>query len=46
MPFESFFYFLGEAFKSLYRNRWLSIASVGVVAITLLMLGTLYGGQL
>jgi len=40
VPFESFFYFLGEAFKSLYRNRWLSIASVGVVAITLLMLGT------
>lgn len=29
----------GEAFKSLYRNKWISIASIGVVAVTLLMLG-------
>lgn len=34
-------YFLGEAFKSIYRNFWVSIASVGVVMITLLMLGAL-----
>ena len=40
MPFNGFTYAWGEAFKSLYRNRWMSIASVGVVVVTLLMLGT------
>ncbi len=40
MLFNGFFYAWGEAFKSLYRNRWMSIASVGVVVATLLMLGT------
>ncbi len=34
-------YFLGEAFKSIYRNLWVSLASVGVVMITLIMLGAL-----
>jgi cell division transport system permease protein len=38
--FNGFFYAWGEALKSLYRNRWMSIASVGVVVVTLLMLGT------
>lgn len=40
MLFNGFLYAWGEAFKSLYRNRWMSIASVGVVVATLLMLGT------
>ncbi len=39
MPFNGFTYAWGEALKSLYRNRWMSVASVGVVIITLLMLG-------
>lgn len=39
MLFNGFLYAWGEAFKSLYRNRWMSIASVGVVVVTLLMLG-------
>jgi cell division transport system permease protein len=40
VPFNGFLYAWGEAFRSLYRNRWMSIASVGVVVVTLLMLGT------
>lgn len=40
MPFNGIFYAWGEAFKSLYRNKWMSIASIGVVVATLLMLGT------
>jgi len=40
VPCNGFTYAWGEAFKSLYRNRWMSIASVGVVVVTLLMLGT------
>ena len=39
MLFNGFFYALKETAKSLYRNRWLSMASVGVVVVTLLMLG-------
>lgn len=40
MIFKNFFYFFKEAFKSLFRNSWMSIASVGVVAVTLCLLGT------
>lgn len=32
-------YAWGEALRSLYRNKWMSIASIGVVVVTLLMLG-------
>ena len=39
MPFNSFIYACGEALRNLYRNKWMSIASVGVVVVTLLMLG-------
>lgn len=39
MLFSGFIYAWAETFRSLYRNRWLSIASVGVVVATLLMLG-------
>ncbi|MEW5783529.1 MAG: permease-like cell division protein FtsX [Bacillota bacterium] len=38
--FNGFLYAWSEAMKGLYRNRWLSIACVGVVVVTLLMLGT------
>lgn len=41
MPFRRLAYFWGEAFKSFYRNIWISLASIGVVVVTLLMLGTL-----
>ena len=37
--FSGFCYAWKEAFKGLYRNRWLSLASIGVVVVTLLMLG-------
>lgn len=40
MHIRSLFYFLGEAIKSIVRNGWMSIASVGVVSITLLILGS------
>jgi len=40
MHVRSLFYFLGEAIKSIVRNGWMSIASVGVVSITLLILGS------
>ncbi len=33
-------YYFAEAFKSIYRNGWMSIASVSVVTITLFLLGT------
>ncbi|NLA04801.1 MAG: ABC transporter permease [Firmicutes bacterium] len=39
MPFNSFLYACGEALRNLYRNKWMTIASVGVVVVTLLMLG-------
>ncbi len=32
-------YYFGEAFRSILRNSWLSVASVGVVAVSLLILG-------
>ena len=40
MRVRSLSYFLEEALKSILRNGWMSIASVGVVAITLLILGS------
>jgi len=40
MHVRSLFYFLGEAIKSIVRNGWMSIASAGVVSITLLILGS------
>lgn len=40
MHIRSLLYFLGEALKSIVRNGWMSIASVGVVSITLLLLGS------
>ena len=40
MHIRSLLYFLGEAFKSITRNGWMSIASIGVVSITLLILGS------
>lgn len=40
MHIRSLFYFLGEALKSIARNGWMSIASMGVVSITLLILGS------
>ena len=36
---KDFLYFLKEALKSLVRNRWMSLASIGVVSVTLLLLG-------
>lgn len=39
MPFNSFLYACGEALRNLYRNKWMTMASVGVVVVTLLMLG-------
>ncbi len=39
MPCSSFFYAWGEALRSLYRNKWMTVASIGVVIVTLLMLG-------
>ncbi len=40
MHIRSLFYFLGEALKSILRNGWMSLASIAVVAITLLILGS------
>ncbi|ACB85761.1 permease-like cell division protein FtsX [Natranaerobius thermophilus] len=39
MKFRSWAYFFSEAFKSVFRNGWMSLASIGVVTVTLLMLG-------
>jgi len=33
-------YYIREAFQSILRNSWLSVASVGVVAVSLLILGS------
>ena len=33
-------YYFREAFHSIFRNNWISIASVGVVAVSLLILGS------
>lgn len=40
MHIRSLFYFFGEALKNIARNGWMSIASIGVVSITLLILGS------
>ncbi|MGI5876429.1 MAG: permease-like cell division protein FtsX [Dethiobacteria bacterium] len=40
MFIRSLFYFLGEALKSILRNGWMSVASIAVVSITLLILGS------
>lgn len=40
MQIRSLLYFLGEALKSIFRNGWMSLASIAVVAITLLILGS------
>lgn len=40
MHIRSLFYFLGEALKNILRNGWMSLASIAVVAITLLILGS------
>ncbi|HHX74820.1 MAG TPA: ABC transporter permease [Firmicutes bacterium] len=40
MIFRNFFYYIREAFCSIYRNGWMSFASVSVVTVTLLMLGS------
>jgi cell division transport system permease protein len=39
VPCNGFFYAWGEALRSLNRNKWMTIASIGVVVVTLLMLG-------
>lgn len=39
MHIRSLLYFLGEALKSVVRHGWMSIASIAVVAMTLLILG-------
>ncbi|HHX76847.1 MAG TPA: ABC transporter permease, partial [Firmicutes bacterium] len=36
---KNFPYFFKEAFKSLCRNGWMSLASIAVVAVTLFLLG-------
>jgi len=33
-------YYIKEAFSSIFRNGWMSIASIGVVAVTLFILGS------
>jgi cell division transport system permease protein len=37
--YKGLLYAWGEALRSLYRNKWMTIASIGVVVVTLLMLG-------
>lgn len=39
MSFNTISYYWREAFNSIFRNSWLSIASVGTVAVSLLILG-------
>lgn len=40
MHVRSLFYFFGEALKSVIHHGWMSIASIAVVSITLLILGS------
>ena len=40
MLIRSLLYFFGEALKSVVRQGWMSLASIAVVAITLLILGS------
>lgn len=37
---RTWIYFVKEAFKSMFRNGWMSIASIGVMAVTLFLLGS------
>jgi cell division transport system permease protein len=40
MRLKTIHYYFREAFQSIVRNSWISVASVGVVAVSLLILGT------
>ena len=40
MQIRTLFYYIREAFNSVCRNGWMSFASIGVVAVTLLILGS------
>ncbi len=40
MGLKTLFYYIKEAFLSIFRNGWMSIASIGVVAVTLFILGS------
>ncbi|HWI55159.1 MAG TPA: permease-like cell division protein FtsX [Desulfobacteria bacterium] len=39
MRIRTFSYFIREAFKSLHRNSWLSLASAGTAAVSLIIVG-------
>lgn len=39
MLFRNIFFFIAEAFRGLFKNGWMSLASIGVVAIALLIFG-------
>lgn len=39
MALKTFVYYCREAFRSLFRNSWFSITSIGIVAISLIILG-------
>jgi len=36
--FRNILFFMGESWKNLFRNGWMSLASIGVVAVTLFIL--------
>lgn len=40
MLIRNILYYIKEAFSSIFRNGWMSFASVGVVAVTLFILGS------
>ncbi|MBS4021814.1 MAG: permease-like cell division protein FtsX [Dethiobacter sp.] len=40
MAFRTWIYYIKEAFCSIFRNSWMSMASIGVVAVTLFILGS------
>ncbi len=40
MLIRNWLHFIKEAFRSVYRNGWMSFASIGVVAVTLFILGS------
>lgn len=40
MIIRNVIYFIREAFRSIFRNGWMSFASIGVVTVTLLILGS------
>jgi len=42
MKISSFPYFISQAFKSIARNRWMSIASAGTVAVSLFIFGLFF----